>query len=161
MSNLTFSFGIYVYYQPTLEAVVTRKEMKTHIINMIILNTSLGMTSQCKAWMQDAWPIPFSALLGKPNKLKHNSKNINRQINVSGLLVFHQLIFMVNLPWCRKHGEKHGIHGETMVSPCFPCFPCFSMLCKSMESMGIFFKVHQQSMDQHGIHGTGSSCHLE
>ena len=43
--------------------------------------------------------------------------------------------------WCRKHGEKHAIHGETMVSPCFPCFPCFSMLCKSMEKQGNIFRV--------------------
>ena len=35
------------------------------------------------------------------------------------------------VPWCRKHGEKHGIHGETMVSPCFPCFPCFPCYAKA------------------------------
>ena len=45
--------------------------------------------------MQDT---PFSTLLGRPDKLKDDQKNINGQINVSGLLVFHQLIFMVNLP---------------------------------------------------------------
>ena len=43
-------------------------------------------------------PIPFSTLLGRPDKLKDDSKNINGQINVRGLLVFHQLIFMVHLP---------------------------------------------------------------
>ena len=50
--------------------------------------------------MQDVVPrpTPFSTLLGRPDKLKDDSKNINGQINVSGLLVFHQLIFMVNLP---------------------------------------------------------------
>ena len=44
--------------------------------------------------MQDAVqrPTPFSTLLGRPDKLKEDSKNINGQINVSGLLVFHKLI---------------------------------------------------------------------
>ena len=76
------------------------------------------------------------------------------------------------IPWYRKHGEKHGIHGETMVSPCFPCFP---MLCKSvgkhgkhgnifqatsaehvlaMETMGHHLLVILNSMEKHGKHGT-------
>ena len=69
--------------------------MKPH--NVIILNTSL---SQCKPGMQDAMPrpTPFSTLLNRPDKLKDVSKNLNGQINLSGLLVFHQLIFMVKLP---------------------------------------------------------------
>ena len=40
-------------------------------------------------------PTPFLTLLSRPDKLKDDSKNINGQINVSGLLVFHQLTFMV------------------------------------------------------------------
>ena len=50
--------------------------------------------------MQDVvpQPTPLSTLLRRPNKLKDYSENINGQINVSGLLVFPQLIFMVNLP---------------------------------------------------------------
>ena len=55
------------------------------------------------------------------------------------------------LPWCRKHGEKHGIHGETMVSPCFPCFPCFSMLCKSMEKHGKQGDIFQVTPAEHGL----------
>ena len=54
-------------------------------------------------------------------------------------------------PWCRKHGEKHGIHGETMVSPCFPCFPCFSMLCKSMEKHGKHGNIFQVTPAEHGL----------
>ena len=32
----------------------------------------------------------------RPDKLKDDSKNVNGQINVSCLSVFHKLIFMVN-----------------------------------------------------------------
>ena len=35
---------------------------------------------------------------GQAQQTKGRLKNINGQINVSGLLVFYQLIFMVNLP---------------------------------------------------------------
>ena len=52
------------------------------------------------------------------------------------------------LPWCRKHGKKHGIHGETMVSP---CFPCFSMLCKSMEKHGKHGNICQVAPAEHGL----------
>ena len=34
----------------------------------------------------------------RPDKLKDDSKNVNPQINVSCLLVFHKSVFMVNLP---------------------------------------------------------------
>ena len=79
---------------------------------------------------------------------------------------------VVGLPWCRKHGKRHGIHGETMVSPCFPCFP---MLSKSMgkhgnifsgqtnrawigmETMGHHLLVILNSMENHGKHGTAFS----
>ena len=56
-----------------------------------------------------------------------------------------------SIPWCRKHGEKHGIHGETMVSPCFPCFPCFSMLCKNMEKHGKHGNIFQVTPPEHGL----------
>ena len=70
-------------------------------------------------------------------------------------------------PWYRKHGKKHGIYGETMVSPCSPCFSCFPMLCKSMgifsghisrawismETMGHHLLVILNSMEKHGKHG--------
>ena len=55
------------------------------------------------------------------------------------------------IPWCRKHGEKHGIHGETLVSPCFPCFTCFSMLCKSMEKHGKHGNIFQVTPAEHGL----------
>ena len=51
--------------------------------------------------MQDtmSWPTSFSTLLDRPDMLKDDSKNVsNGQINVSGLLALHYLIFMVNLP---------------------------------------------------------------
>ena len=52
-----------------------------------------GLDARCHA---TAYSILNIA--GQANKLKDDSKNINGQINVSGLLVFHQLLFMVNLP---------------------------------------------------------------
>ena len=45
---------------------------------------------------------------------------------------------VLKVPWYMHHGKKHGIHGETMVSPCFPCFPMLCKAWRSMESMGIF-----------------------
>ena len=61
------------------------------------------------------------------------------------------IVISMQVPWCRKHGEKHGIHGETMVSPCFPCFPCFSMLCKSMEKHGKHGNIFQVTPAEHGL----------
>ena len=52
-----------------------------------------GLNGRCHA---KAYPILNFA--GQVLQLKDDSKIINRQINVSGLLVFHGLIFMVNLP---------------------------------------------------------------
>ena len=67
-------------------------------------------------------------------------------------LIFCDLLFEKMIaPWCRKHGEKHGMHGETMVSPCFPCFPCFSMLCKSMEKHGKHGNIFQVTPAEHGL----------
>ena len=51
-------------------------------------------------------------------------------------------------PWCRKHGKKHGIHGETMVSPCFSWFP---MLCKSMVKHGKHGNIFQATSAEHGL----------
>ena len=65
---------------------------------MTNLNTSLGMTSpRCK--MPCHGPA-YSILnfAGQARQAKGLFKNINGQINVSGLLVFHQLVFVVNLP---------------------------------------------------------------
>ena len=42
--------------------------------------------------------VDFARQVVTPNKLNDDFKNVNGQINVSGLLVFHELIFMVNLP---------------------------------------------------------------
>ena len=42
--------------------------------------------------------LDFAGQVVRPYKLKDDSKNMNGQINVSCLLVFHQLIFMVNFP---------------------------------------------------------------
>ena len=43
-------------------------------------------------------PTPISDFAGQARQAEGRLKNINGQINVSGLLVFYQLIFMVNLP---------------------------------------------------------------
>ena len=50
--------------------------------------------------MQGATEMQGSILdfAGQAQETKGRLKNINGQINVSGLLVFYQLIFMVNLP---------------------------------------------------------------
>ena len=49
---------------------------------------------------------------------------------------------VISTPGVGSMGKNHGIHGETMVSPCFPCFPILLW-----KSMGIFFRQHQQSLD--------------
>ena len=77
-------------------------------------------------------------------KLSIGGLNNTFPYTVEGLL---NILQSQQHPWCRKHGEKQGIHGETMVSPCFPCFPCYAKAWKSMGSMGILFRLHQQSME--------------
>ena len=72
--------------------------MKTH---RIILSTSLSRLHQwrCKVQPRCKVATDYSILdfAGQAQQTKGRLKNINGQINVSGLLVFYQLIFMVNL----------------------------------------------------------------
>ena len=75
-----------------------RNENPYNYINVIIL-PSLSLTSPMQGAVAMAYSIlDFVGQVVRPDKLKDDSKNVNGQINVSGLLVFHYLIFMVNLP---------------------------------------------------------------
>ena len=74
--------------------------MKTH---RIILSTSLSRLRhwRCKVQLRCKVAKDYYSILdfaGQAQQNKRRLKNINGQINVSGVLVFYQLIFMVNLP---------------------------------------------------------------
>ena len=73
---------------------------------MIILSTNFSRLRQwrCKVQLEMQGQVvatDYYSILdfaGRAKETKGRLKNINGQINVSGLLVFYQLIFMVNLP---------------------------------------------------------------
>ena len=57
------------------------------------------MTSPMQGAVAMAYSIlDFAGQAVRPDKLKDDSKNVNGQINISCRLVFHWLIFVVNLP---------------------------------------------------------------
>ena len=67
----------------------------------LIFSTSLSMTSPIQSLDARCHAIMAYSIFDfarQAQQAKGRLKNINGQINISGLLVFHQLTFMVNLP---------------------------------------------------------------
>ena len=64
-------FGTYVYYRPSFEAVVGRKEIKTPY-NVIILSNYLNLTLPVQGAMDTAYSILDFALVGQTNQRNMN-----------------------------------------------------------------------------------------
>ena len=86
ISELPYS-GTYVYYRPSLEAVVGRKEIKTPY-NVIILSNYLSLTLPVQVpWTR---PTPFSTSLGRPDKpKKYEWMNKCKWSVIISLIIFH------------------------------------------------------------------------
>ena len=80
-------FGTYVYYRPSFEAVVGRKEIKPPY-NVIILSNYLSLTLPVQGAMD--WPTPFSTSLGRPDKpKKYEWMNKCKWSVIISLIIFH------------------------------------------------------------------------
>ena len=85
-------FGMYVYYRPSFEAVVGRKEIKTPY-NVTILSNYLSLTLPVQGAMDTApgtRPTPFSTSLGRPDKpKKYEWMNKCKWSVIISLIIFH------------------------------------------------------------------------
>ena len=99
-SSLSLRFHLAIFILLTNIRSSCWEERNENAYDMTILSTSLSRRRQCKARDARCRATAYSILnfAGQARQAKGQLKNINGQINVSGLLVFYQLIFMVNLP---------------------------------------------------------------
>ena len=99
------------------------------------------------------------------HKWKHCALKCSKRIWVRNSQETAKLGLQRITPWCRKHGEKHGIHRQTMASLSFSCpgkaWEYFSghisRAWDSRETMGHHLLVILNSMENHGKHGTAFS----
>ena len=60
------------------------------------------MTSPMQVAVAMEFILDFAGQAARPDRLKDDFKNVNGQINVSCLLVFHQLIFIITFTWVQR-----------------------------------------------------------